>query len=215
MRNPVESLIVLAAILFAISPVSAQSGTVSLAWDSPTNNTDGTMLTDLAGFKVYWGNSGTRVYSNEVNVGNVTTTRISLADSPISWPGVFSASQNPPNIVASWQQPTCPSQTFWSAATAYNAYSNESEFSEELVWTQSVVVATNYLLWGTSFPPTNRLACSGPSGSFANSMFPNKVLYFSAGAAMSDGRYSAMPQSIPVMVNNKKPNKPVGYRTSP
>ncbi|WP_144395430.1 fibronectin type III domain-containing protein [Pleionea sediminis] len=38
-------------------PVSATFGNASLSWIAPTENTDGTELTDLAGFVIYYGNS--------------------------------------------------------------------------------------------------------------------------------------------------------------
>ena len=38
---------------------AAVAGTAALSWSAPTQNTDGTALTDLAGFKVYHGTSAT------------------------------------------------------------------------------------------------------------------------------------------------------------
>jgi hypothetical protein len=37
--------------------VAGSTGNVTLSWASPTLNSDGTPLTDLAGFKIYWGNT--------------------------------------------------------------------------------------------------------------------------------------------------------------
>jgi hypothetical protein len=45
---------------------------VSLAWDAPTTNTDGTPLTDLAGYKLHYGASPD-VYSTTVTLGNSTS----------------------------------------------------------------------------------------------------------------------------------------------
>lgn len=52
------------------------TASVSLTWDAPTKNSDGTTLTDLAGYRVYYGEtSGT--YLNSVTiVGNTTTVII-------------------------------------------------------------------------------------------------------------------------------------------
>jgi hypothetical protein len=36
-------------------PASPATGSVSLAWSAPTENTDGTPLTDLAGYHIYYG----------------------------------------------------------------------------------------------------------------------------------------------------------------
>ena len=38
-------------------PVANKSGTVTLSWLPPTENNDNTQLTDLAGYKIYYGNS--------------------------------------------------------------------------------------------------------------------------------------------------------------
>jgi hypothetical protein len=40
---------------FSITVVAVATGVATLGWIPPTNNTDGTALTDLAGFNVYWG----------------------------------------------------------------------------------------------------------------------------------------------------------------
>ena len=33
----------------------AEAGSIAVSWNAPTTNTNGTPLTNLAGFKVYWG----------------------------------------------------------------------------------------------------------------------------------------------------------------
>ena len=40
---------------FGIEVVATATGSATLSWVSPTQNSDGTPLTNLAGFKVYWG----------------------------------------------------------------------------------------------------------------------------------------------------------------
>jgi len=40
---------------FSISVVAVASGSATLSWNAPTTNTDGSALTDLAGYKIYWG----------------------------------------------------------------------------------------------------------------------------------------------------------------
>src|SRR3990167_1890015 len=48
------------------------AGTATLSWDPPTTNVDGSPLTGLSGYKVYYGTvSGN--YTQTINVGNVTT----------------------------------------------------------------------------------------------------------------------------------------------
>jgi hypothetical protein len=48
---------VVAFIVF-IPTHDAISGQATLSWDPPTTNVDGTPLTDLAGYKVYYGTPG-------------------------------------------------------------------------------------------------------------------------------------------------------------
>ncbi len=45
------------------------TGSVTLSWNPPTQNTDGTALTNLAGYKVYWGTDQNE-YTNSVDVNN-------------------------------------------------------------------------------------------------------------------------------------------------
>ncbi len=92
-------------------PVVAGDGTgqtvatnnVSLAWDMPTTYVDGTPLTDLAGFKVYYG-TASGVYPQVVDVRNATS---------------FSSGALGPG-------------TYYFAVTAYDTYGSESEFSNEI-----------------------------------------------------------------------------------
>jgi hypothetical protein len=45
------------------------NGSATVTWVPPTQNTDGSPLTDLAGYKIYWGTSP-GVYSNSLTVDN-------------------------------------------------------------------------------------------------------------------------------------------------
>ena len=58
---------------FAISV--DQTGTLSttLSWTAPTENEDGTLLEDLAGYKLYWGTTS-GVYTNSVTIDNAGIT---------------------------------------------------------------------------------------------------------------------------------------------
>lgn len=55
---------------------------VTLAWNRPAANSDGSTLTDLAGYKVYYGPS-TDNYTNSINVGNYTSVVISNLSSGV------------------------------------------------------------------------------------------------------------------------------------
>ncbi len=53
-------------------PPAPTTGSVTLNWSAPTQNEDGTPLTDLAGYKIYWGTTGTTAgdYPNSVTIDN-------------------------------------------------------------------------------------------------------------------------------------------------
>ncbi|MEW6214947.1 MAG: MopE-related protein [Nitrospirota bacterium] len=75
-----------------------------MSWDAPTTNADGTPLTDLDGYKVYYGTASGN-YSEVVNVGRVTSHTIN-------------------NLTNG--------ATYYFAATAYDIAGNESEYSNEV-----------------------------------------------------------------------------------
>lgn len=85
-------------------PVAAQAAGVTLSWTAPTTNTDGTTLTNLGGYKLYYGRiSG--IYTAFIDVGNVTTyTMTGLA-----------------------------AGTWYFVATAYNTSGLESGYSNEAI----------------------------------------------------------------------------------
>lgn len=68
-------IIILSFLLMLMGATSVLAADFTLIWESPTTNADGTPLTDLAGYKVYYGTaSGT--YGTPINVGNVTTYKV-------------------------------------------------------------------------------------------------------------------------------------------
>ena len=90
--------------LFIFSPHDAYSAQETLTWGAPTTNTDGTPLTDLAGYKIYYG-TASRSYSQIIDVGNVTTSTISSLNN---------------------------GATYYFAVTAYDALGIESGYSNEV-----------------------------------------------------------------------------------
>lgn len=54
---------------FSIQVVATAAGSATLTWNPPTQNTDGTALNDLAGYKVYWGTTEGN-YTNSVTLNN-------------------------------------------------------------------------------------------------------------------------------------------------
>ena len=79
------------------------NSSATLSWDAPTTNTDGTELTDLAGYKVYYGTSpGT--YDSIIDAEDVTTYTIT----------------------------DLSAATYYFAVTAYDEIGNESGYSNEV-----------------------------------------------------------------------------------
>jgi hypothetical protein len=58
----------LAAILAAATAGPVAAGQAILEWEPPTQNEDGSTLTDLAGYTVFWGCAGSRNYPNQVTI---------------------------------------------------------------------------------------------------------------------------------------------------
>jgi hypothetical protein len=59
------------SIIVTNAPGSTTSGTATVSWAAPTQNTDGTPLTDLAGYKIYYGTSPTTLTAAQVvNLAN-------------------------------------------------------------------------------------------------------------------------------------------------
>lgn len=109
----------------------SQTVDVTVGWDAPTENTDGSPLTDLAGFRVYYGlTSGVyTVVSPLIVPEQYTTTNLNMET------------------------------TYYFAVTALDTSGNESDFSEELerkrkVYTPDVAV-TPYSAGKTLITVTN------------------------------------------------------------
>jgi hypothetical protein len=95
-------LLVTKTTLGADSDSSSNNGTAELTWVPPTTNEDGSSLLDLAGYKIYYGNSPDN-YSNAVDVPN---------------PGV-----------AAYVIEHLAAGTYYFVATAYDTSGNESIYS--------------------------------------------------------------------------------------
>ncbi len=59
----------LAAFTITVTPAPAATGSAALSWTPPTQNTDGSPLTNLAGYVVYYGNSPTTL-GNRIQISN-------------------------------------------------------------------------------------------------------------------------------------------------
>jgi hypothetical protein len=70
---------------FSLQVADTQSGRVTVSWDPPTANIDGTAVTNLAGFRVYYGQSPDRLTSR-LDVANPGVTAVVVEDlSPTTW----------------------------------------------------------------------------------------------------------------------------------
>ena len=87
------------------SPPATSSSTITLGWQPPTQNTDGTPITDLAGYKIHYGKSSAS-YDQTVTVSNAGLTRYVVDN--------------------------LPSGTYYFAITAYNSKGMESPLSGEI-----------------------------------------------------------------------------------
>lgn len=109
-------LLTMAATLH-ISGFTAQAADASLSWTAPTTHTDGTPLTDLAGYKVHIG-SASRQYDQKLDVGKATNYTVSnLTDGG----------------------------TYYFAVTAYNTSGVESTYSNEASKTFAALPATHVI----------------------------------------------------------------------
>ena len=96
-----KSLFVLLFILCFAAAGSAAD--ITLSWDAPNSNSDGTPLTDLAGYKIYVSKSP-GLYADSIDVGNVLTKTLT-------------------NFCEG---------TYYFVATAYDTSGNESAYSNEV-----------------------------------------------------------------------------------
>ncbi len=95
----------LALFLFILlNAAGALAGTATLSWTAPTTNSDGSPLSDLSGYKVYYGTTSGS-YTQTTDVGNVTTYEVT---------GLTEGS------------------TYYFVTTAYDTSGNESTYSGEV-----------------------------------------------------------------------------------
>ena len=94
--------------VFSITVSQTAEGSVTLSWAAPTQNSDGSALTDLAGYKIYYAkNSGS--YDQEIQIDN-------------------------PSITTYVVEQLSPA-TYYFAATAFNSSGVESAYSAEVART--------------------------------------------------------------------------------
>jgi hypothetical protein len=97
--------VLLLLIPLTITAAPTQSGT-EFAWNAPTQNTDDSLLTDLAGFKLYCG-AQSRTYTLAIGIDNPAQVTLPIASTNI------------------------PDGDWYCAITAYNTEGLESQYSNE------------------------------------------------------------------------------------
>jgi len=98
-------VVALPAFTITVAAAGSKSSTVTLSWQPPTENADGSVLMDLKGFKVHYG-ATSKSYSDIIQVAN---------------PGL-----------TSYVVQNLPAGTYYFAVTAYNASGQESSLSGEV-----------------------------------------------------------------------------------
>jgi len=94
---------------FSLNASVAYPYSVTLSWDAPTKDADGTTLKDLAGYYIYRGIQS-RHYGKKIKVvGNITEYTFTKLKKDV---------------------------TYYFAVTAYDTSGNESEYSDEATMTQ-------------------------------------------------------------------------------
>ena len=97
--------------------VTAQAAQAGLSWNAPSTNSNGTPITDLAGYKLYVGNAS-RSYQQKLDMGKITNYSVAnLTDG----------------------------STYYFAVTAYNSAGVESPYSTEVSKAFPAVVTTHVI----------------------------------------------------------------------
>ena len=87
---------------FAVAVQQVSMGSATLSWTAPTQNTDGTALTDLSAYKIYYGTSAGN-YPNQISINN---------------PGI-----------TTYVVENLPADTYYFVSTAVNSSGVESNYS--------------------------------------------------------------------------------------
>ncbi len=91
---------------FSITVTDTPEGSITVSWNLPTRNVDGTPLTDLAGYRIYYGMDSRR-YTERVTIENPSVSRFAIND-----------------LIAG---------TYYLAVTSIDSEGIESDYSSEIV----------------------------------------------------------------------------------
>ncbi len=111
-----KKLLLILTLLIAVAQ-NVQAADAVLSWTAPTTNVDGSPLTDLAGYKIYWGLvSGVYTQNKVLTVAQSSCT---------SAPGITTCTNTITGFLAD-------NKTWYFVVTAYDTSNNESAFSNQL-----------------------------------------------------------------------------------
>lgn len=63
------------------TPAPVVTGSISLTWSAPTTNSDGSPVSDLAGYRVYYG-TASGFYTDNVTINNPSTLSATISNLP-------------------------------------------------------------------------------------------------------------------------------------
>jgi hypothetical protein len=95
----------LPAFAIAVSAPAAGASSINLTWQAPTENSDGSPLTDLKGYKIHYGTQSQN-YTGAISVDNPTLTTYLVS--------------------------SLPAGKYYFAVTAFNSHDIESSLSDEI-----------------------------------------------------------------------------------
>jgi|WetSurMetagenome_2_1015567.scaffolds.fasta_scaffold00113_18 hypothetical protein len=115
-------LYLITILLLLLSGCGNSDYYVTLTWSVPTTNTDGSQMTDLAGYELYMGKSS----------GNYTRiTRIPVGDSMLLCRDA-EADKFPKTAKCSYTVTGLPQGDYYFVVSAYNTFGNKSSHSNEV-----------------------------------------------------------------------------------
>ena len=129
MKKMIFSVIMLLVVFVPFVALALPVGTATLTWDPPTTNVDGTDLTDLSGYKLYYGTgSGSYAVTIDIPCGILPCPGFST-DPPTDLERQEKAVTHPTIIAVSGLE---DNMSWYFAATAYDTFANESGYSNEV-----------------------------------------------------------------------------------
>ena len=129
MKKLIFSVMMILVVFVPFVALALPVGTATLTWDPPTTNVDGTDLTDLSGYKLYYGTgSGSYAVTIDIPCGILPCPGFST-DPPTDLERQEKAVTHPTIIAVSGLE---DNMSWYFAATAYDTFANESGYSNEV-----------------------------------------------------------------------------------